>query len=153
MTKVPQAEIVIMAVKYGNQLLEMGAIEQARSNFETAVSLNDPFVSELLSENEAVAKRAAARRLPRGTDLLTYTTSPLLHLSRLLRRLGDAPTAYQVAQRAVVLFGLLAPESAEAAEYLDEAGDIAYQVGDHEYASLCSEQARLIRELIAQNGV
>jgi hypothetical protein len=128
----------------------MGAAEQALSNFETAVSLNAPFVSELLSDDKTVANRAAARRLPEHTDLLTYTTTPLLHLYRLLRQRGDAPAAFHVAQSAVGLFARLAPYSATAAECLDDVGDIAYQVGDHEYSRLCSEQARLIREFIAQ---
>ena len=145
--KLPEAELVMMAVEFGNRLLEMGAAEEAESNFTTAVSLNESFISELLSDDEAVAKRAAECRLPRGVDLLEYTTSPLLHLYRLMRQRGDAPAAFQVAQSAVALFGQLAPYSAEAAECLDEVGDLAYQVGDHEYASACSEQARLIREL------
>ncbi len=92
----PQAPIVMIAVELGAKLLEEGAAEEALENFKTAVRLNEPFVSELLSDDQKVAKRAAARRLPPDTDLLTYTTSPLCHLYRLLRLRGDAQAAFLV---------------------------------------------------------
>jgi hypothetical protein len=147
------AKLVLMAVDFGEQLLEMGAYRQAEANFATAVALNEPFVNELLSEDAAVAERAAARRLPRNTDLLTYTTSPLLHLAHSVRQRGNVAVAFQIAEQAAGLFALLAPYSVKSADFLDELGELARQAGQSEFGRQCSEQARQIREYNAQGGV
>ena len=87
-TDIPHASLVMGVVEQGTRLLEMGATEKAFENFRTAVMMNSELVSELLSDDEKVAKRAAKRRPP-DTDLLTYAASPLRHFYRLLLRRGE----------------------------------------------------------------
>ena len=149
----PQATIVMMAVEQGDHLLEIGAAKEALENFKTAVKLNSDLISELLSDNEAIAKLAARRRPPPPMDLVTYATSPLMHLYRLMRQQGEPRAAFQWAQIVLSLFARLAPNSAGTADFLDELADIARQIADNEYAQMCSEQARRIRELLTFGGV
>lgn len=151
-TEVSHAGLVLAAIEAGERLLEMGALDQAQSNFTTALGLNVPLIEELLSDDQRVAKRAAESRLPPGVDMLTLVTSPQQHLYRLLRRRGDVATAFRVAESTVGLYIRLAPHSARTAEFLDELGDLAFQAGDRDYAQQCLRQAGLIRELNRVTG-
>jgi tetratricopeptide (TPR) repeat protein len=151
-TEVSHARLVLTAIEAGEHLLEMGALDEAQTNFTTAIGLNIPLIEELLSDDQRAAKRAAERRLPPGVDMLTFATSPQQHLYRLLRRRGDVATAFRVAESTVGLYVRLAPHARSTAEFLDELGDLAFQAGDRDYAEQCLRQAGLIRELNRATG-
>jgi hypothetical protein len=121
------ADTVVLALEMGDRLLDMGAFEEAATNFRTAAAMTQGFVRELTSDDEGVSERAAKLSAPDGFGVITFAAAPYRRLCRVLRYRGEVEEALQAGGAAVALIRRLAPGSLEEADALEEMAEAAMQ--------------------------
>jgi hypothetical protein len=128
------------------QLIAENEMDKAKENYMMAIGLLEGWYRELLSEDPNVAERARNQRLPPGENVATFAAAPIEGGYRILSAQGDLEHALKFGEMALSLYQTLAPTSLEAAECLDEVGDIAAGLGENEFSNRCFEHAMKIRE-------